>query len=339
MKGNGLNNSILQKQIKLAPIALFTYNRPWHTKQTIEALKKNELANKSELFIFSDFPKNKDAEKNVKEVRKYLKMITGFKSIKIIKRKENFGLAKSIISGVTKIVKKYGKIIVLEDDIVTSKYFLKYMNKALDLYKDENKVASISGYIYPIKSKLSGSFFLKKTNSWGWATWKRAWDLFEENGQKLLNELKEKKLEKEFEINGSYPFTKMLKDQIKGKNDSWAIQWYASIFLKNKLVLYPKYSLVQNVGFDDTGIHCDSSKMFNVNLSNEPVSLNKIPIKESKLALKEIKKYFRDIKLKRIISRIKREILSRKYKLISEFEGLGKANIKSEFKWLLFVRK
>jgi GT2 family glycosyltransferase len=116
---------------KQAPIALFVYNRPWHTRQTVEALKKNELASESELFIYSDAPKNGKAKEKVKEVREYIKTIDGFKKVTIIERENNWGLADSIIDGVTKIVNEYGKIIVLEDDLVTSPYFLKFMNEAL----------------------------------------------------------------------------------------------------------------------------------------------------------------------------------------------------------------
>jgi len=308
MRRNRLNTSILQKRIKLAPIVVFVYNRPWHTKKTVEALKKNKLAKESKLFIFSDGAKNKEAEKEVKKVRAYIKIITGFKSIKIIKRKENFGLAKSTIQGVTKVVNKYGKIIVLDDDLVTSKYFLKFMNEALNLYEKENKVVSIDGYLYPVKNKMPETFFIKGTDCWGWATWKRAWDLFEINGQKLLSKLKARKLEKEFDINGSYPFTKMLKDQIKGKNDSWAIRWRASAFLKDKLTLHPGLSLVQNIGFDSSGTNCPSSDLFKAKISNKPILLKKIPIKQNELALREIEKFYKSILLKRIIGRIKKEI-------------------------------
>ncbi|HRU00618.1 MAG TPA: glycosyltransferase, partial [Victivallales bacterium] len=197
--------------MKLAPIALFVYNRPWHTRQTVTALQNNELAAESELVVFSDGPKvekNKEKTKNneekVKEVRDYIKSINGFKTVKIIERTQNLGLANSIISGVTEIVNQYGKIIVLEDDLVTSPHFLRFMNEALDLYEKEEDVISIHGYVYPIPD-LPETFFLKGADCWGWATWKRGWDLFEPDGKKLLRELKEKKLLKRFDFNGTYP--------------------------------------------------------------------------------------------------------------------------------------
>jgi hypothetical protein len=285
----------------LSPIALFVYNRPEHTRRTILALQKNELATESDLIIFSDGAKNEAVKNEVEEVRRYLKTVTGFKSVKIFERQENQGLAKSIICGVTEVVNQYGKIIVLEDDLVTSPYFLKYMNEALDLYEKEEKVISIHGYIYPIKQELPETFFLKGADCWGWATWKRGWQLFENNGQKLLTELKEKKLTREFDFDGSYPYTLMLEGQIRGFNNSWAVLWYASAFLKSKLTLYPGTSLVTNVGFDDSGTHTGKTTNFNVKIADRPLSVDEINLLENKEARKAIRKYFNSWRLKVII--------------------------------------
>ena len=276
-----------------APIALFVYNRPEHTLQTVTALQNNVLAKESDLIIFSDGPKNeKDTEKLI-EVRKYLKTITGFKSITIKESKANQGLANSIITGVTETVSKFGQVIVLEDDLVTSKYFLKYMNEALELYKEAQDVISIHGYIYPVKTKLPDTFFLKGADCWGWATWKRGWDLFEADGQKLLAELEQKNLTKEFDFAGSYPYTQMLKDQIAGQNNSWAIRWYASAFIADKLTLYPGRSLVKNIGFDNSGTHCGRSQEYSLRLSEIPIKVESIPIKENKRARKCFEIYFK----------------------------------------------
>jgi GT2 family glycosyltransferase len=164
--------------MELAPIVLFTYNRPVHTKQTIDALLKNTLATDSDIIIFSDYPKTEKVVESVKQTREYLKTIKGFRSIKIIERNENFGLANNIIDGVTTVVNQYGKIIVLEDDLLTSPYFLRYMNEALMLYENEKDVVCIHGYIYPVKQKLPDTFFLRGADCWGWATWKHGWDIF-----------------------------------------------------------------------------------------------------------------------------------------------------------------
>ncbi len=286
--------------MSFAPIALFVYNRPEHTRRTILALQKNELATQSDLIIFSDGAKNEEVKNKVGEVRGYLKTITGFKSVRIVERSENFGLAKSIVGGVTEIVNQYGKIIVLEDDLVTAPYFLKYMNEALDLYEKEEKVISIHGYIYPVKQELPETFFLRGADCWGWATWKRGWDLFEQNGQKLLAELKEKNLTHEFDFEGSYPYTQMLSGQIKGFNHSWAILWYASAFLKNKLTLYPGKSLVSNSGFDNSGTHTGKITHFNTKISEKSLNVGNIDIFENKEAKEAVKKYFNSWPLKMI---------------------------------------
>jgi hypothetical protein len=279
-----------------APIALFVYNRIRHLRKTVEALIKNEIAEKSDLFIFSDGPRTDADAGKVAEVRDYLKTIQGFKSVTISTRARNLGLSHSIISGVTEVVDEYGRIIVLEDDISASPYFLKYMNGALDLYRDCEDVISIHGYVYPVRAELPETFFLRGADCWGWATWKRGWESFEPDGRKLLTELKGKKLEKQFDVNGSYPFTKMLKDQVAGKNDSWAIRWHASAFLRNRLTLYPGVSLVRNIGTDESGRHCLRTHVFDAGTAVEPVHLRKIPIEESHSALKVLEDYFNSIK-------------------------------------------
>ena len=294
-----------------APIVLFTYNRSWHTRRTIEALQKNHLANESVIFIFSDGPKTEEDEPKVEEVRKFLKTIQGFKQIEIIEREKNWGLAKNIIDGVTKVVNEYGTIIVLEDDLVTSPYFLTYMNKALEMYQHEEKVASISGYVYPLPhpEKLPETFFIRGADCWGWATWKRAWQYFEPDGKKLLALLNKRKECRLFDFNGSYPYTRMLKDQIKGKNNSWAIRWYASTFLNNMLTLYPRKSLVRNIGLDDSGTHCSTIDVFDGEVFHEIV-LEKIPVVENKDARLQFEIYLRNvsgISIKRIWSFIKKK--------------------------------
>jgi hypothetical protein len=296
----------------LAPIVLFVYNRPWHTQQTIEALQKNELASKSELFIFSDAAKNDSAIDKVKEVRNYIKNIDGFKKITNIEREKNWGLANSIIDGVTKIVNEYGKIIVLEDDLVTSPYFLKFMNEALEMYQNEEKVACIHGYIYPMEN-LPETFFIRGADCWGWATWKRGWDIFESDGQKLLDEVKQRGLQKEANFDNSYDYTKMLSDQINGKNNSWAVRWYFSAFLKEMLCLYPGKSYVQNIGFDGEGTHCKTtSNLFTIQLYHA-IHLSKTIPKEDIDARKKMEFFFNSIKsslINRIIKKVKQVLLN-----------------------------
>ncbi len=299
-----------------APIALFVYNRVDHTQKTIEALQKNFLAAQSELFIFCDDAKNYDGKKAVQTVKDYVKTISGFKKITITEREKNFGLAQSIISGVSEIVEKFGKIIVLEDDMVTSPHFLEFMNESLDLYEKEEKIISIHGYIYPVKKPLPETFFLRGADCWGWATWKRGWNLFEKNGNKLLAELQQKNLTKKFDFDGTYPYTRMLEDQVAGHNNSWAIRWYATAFLAEKLTLYPGKSLVQNIGADGSGTHCADMTAFDNPLTQEKILVKKIPISENLQAREEIKKFFKPRKnlFTKIIRKLQKKLKKRERK-------------------------
>jgi len=324
-----------------APIVLFVYNRLAHTRRVVEALLKNDFAEGSDLFIFSDAPESEAQSEAVSDVRQHLRQIDGFKSVTIIERDTNFGLARSIIDGVTSVVYQFGRVIVIEDDLVTSPYFLNYMNDALDLYANDDAVISVHGYIYPVEAQLPGTFFIRGADCWGWGTWKRGWDLFEEDGQKLLLELKKRKLTKAFDFNGRAKYSQMLQDQIAGKNDSWAIRWYASAFLKNKLTLYPGKSLVHNIGNDGQGgTHCEKTQNFDIDLVDYKYTLEKLSICESKEARKAIEKFFNNYKKKQ---RYIKYILPMKQipfkQIIKEIlppvitKGLKKINKKSQDSW------
>lgn len=279
-----------------APIVLFVYNRLHHTRRTIGALQQNLLAAESELFIFSDAAKSPEEEQKVNEVRNYIQQVNGFKQVTIVLRPKNYGLANNILDGVSSIVNDYGRIIVLEDDLVTAPWFLQYMNEALDLYKDDNRVACVHGYVYGVKENLPETFFLKGADCWGWATWKRGWALFEPDGKKLLEELERKNLRHEFDYDGAYHFTLMLNHQIKGINNSWAIRWHASAYVKDKLTLYPGRSLVQNIGNDGSGIHSGSSTEYDVALTTSPVKVSVIPVEVSKPGRAAFVHFFRSTK-------------------------------------------
>ena len=276
----------------LAPIALFAYDRPTHLMRVIESLQKNALARESELIIYSDAPKTQPSVDGVNLVRSYIANIEGFKKISIVEREVNFGLAKSIILGVTEILEIHERIIVLEDDLIVSPFFLDYMNEGLEKYAEEKEVASIHGYVYPCSSSLPDHFFLRGADCWGWGTWKDSWKIFNPDGQFLLDKLKEQGLTNAFDFGGTYPFTQMLSDQINGKNDSWAIRWYASTYLMNKLTLYSGKSLVSNIGNDGSGSHQENSNYFDVNISALPVKIGEIAIEESVFAKNAFANYF-----------------------------------------------
>ena len=276
-----------------APILLFVYNRPEHTRRCIQSLLKNSLASESYLFIYADGAKDSTQQEAVNEVRNYIRTIQGFKQVTLMERNENWGLARNIIDGVTTQVNRYGKVIVLEDDLVVAPYFLQFMNDALEVYKDEPKVGHIQACDFTQDSSLPTTFLIKWTGSWGWATWDRAWKYFNPNGKELLQELEERKLTRIFDFNGKYGFTRMLRRQIEGKNNSWAIRWNASLFLKDILSLNVGRSLVQNEGFDGSGTNCGGGGLYASHLYLQPLPVIPIsPIEENKEARQAFVRYY-----------------------------------------------
>lgn len=245
-----------------APVILFAFNRPYHTWLTMCALSQNKLASETNVIAFVDTPKKSEQVKSNQQVVEIISSIKGFKNVTIHKRETNYGLSRNIIDGVSQVINESGKAIILEDDLVTSPAFLTYMNEALIKYENNHEVISIHGYVYPVKENLPETFFLKGADCWGWATWKRGWDLFEPDGKKLLDALTETKQFKNFNFNNSYDYKKMLQKQVEGANDSWAIRWNAAAFLLNKLTLYPGKSLVQNIGLDASGTHSKHDEHF-----------------------------------------------------------------------------
>lgn len=278
--------------MELVPIILFTYNRVGHTRDLIESLKRNREAAMSRLYIYSDGAKNADDEVAVNEVRQYIEQIDGFAAIDIVKSKTNRGLANSVIAGVTQVVNQHGKVIVLEDDLVVAPYFLQFMNNALSTYEDEERVGHIQACDFTQDPSLPPTFLIKWTGSWGWATWKRAWKLFNPDGKQLLAQLEEQKLTRTFDFDGNYPYTRMLRRQI-GQNNSWAIRWNASLFLNNVLSLNVGRSLVNNNGFDGSGTNCGGGDLYQSNLWLEPLPVEKIsPIEENLDARRAFARYY-----------------------------------------------
>jgi hypothetical protein len=278
-----------------APIALFVYNRPEHTRRTIKFLQQNLLADESRLFIFSDGAKTGD-EKTVTEVRDLIKSVEGFKSVEIVNRETNYGLANSIIDGVTMLCKQYEKVIVFEDDLISSPHTLKYFNDALRIYEKEEKVMHIGAYMYPLKSSnLLETLFLRSTSSWGWATWSRAWDNFEPDIDKLMNQFDARSKYK-FEMDGSMNYWKHMRHFKAGKNNSWAIRWYASVFLKKGLSLYPSKSLIDNIGHDGSGVHSGINDIYKVTINRTPVTQFPVEIFEDRTAFNIVKDFLNNRK-------------------------------------------
>lgn len=267
--------------MKYAPIALFTYSRADHTRDAVESLLKNKEAAESDLYIFSDGPKTEAKREAVEENRKYIHSITGFKSIHIVEREKNWGLANSLIAGITDVINQYGRVIVVEDDLVLSPYFLKFMNEALEKYADDDRVGTISAYLPPLKEKLPDTFFLMYFKCWGWATWKRAWELLEKDPKPLLRGLRFRK--KKFDVGGGVGNYGNLYCQKVGLVDSWYVRYYASLFLKGKLSLYPGHSLASNSGLDGTGTHCGIGLQakYTTSAYNQVINVKDIPVEEN----------------------------------------------------------
>lgn len=295
--------------MSLAPIALFVYNRPEHTRQTVQHLLANRQADVSRLYIFSDGPQSPESAADVEEVRRYIRGIGGFKKIEIVEHRENLGLARSIINGVTRLCAEHGSAIVLEDDLVLSTCFLDYMNAALARYRDEQRVMHVSGYMFPVLEPhvLPETFFYRATSCWGWATWDRAWRYFEDDAAKLLSRIQDRGLEYEFNILGTTDYVSMLRNQARGNIDSWAVRWYASLFLQGGMSLHPAVSLVRNIGHDGTGAHCVTTDAYDVDLARTPPAYFPDQVEECAQAVQAMASFYRSIRSplhKRILRRL-----------------------------------
>ena len=314
-----------------SPIILFVYNRPNHTKIVLDALAENPEAKISDLYIVSDFYKDEDNRSNVLLVREIISNEKRFNNVNIILNPKNFGLATSIINGVSYVLNIYETIIVLEDDLIPSIGFLKYMNDALEFYKNNDEVGCIHAWNYTFDNPIynDDTFFLLGADCWGWATWRKYWLLFELNGNKLLEKIDSRNLKFKFNRNGTQDFYNMLVDQINGKNNSWAIRWHASLFLENKLCLHPKLPLVENIGFDGTGQHCNIKELYKQNTVNY-ITVKKIPIIESKWFFNKYKIYLLKKKFEKfsIFNKIKNRMFGFKQWKVTD-SNWEEANIES----------
>lgn len=297
--------------MNLAPIAFFAYKRPEHTRRSLESLAKNHGAESSELFVFCDGIKKPEDKEAIQQVRNVVRSQQWCGKVHIIEREQNMGLAKSVIHGVTDLCGKYGRVIVLEDDLILSPFFLEYMNKALDFYEAESEIIQISGHMFPVKlTSANDTVLLPFTTSWGWATWKRAWQHFdpEMSGYKLLSN--NRKLKYKFNLNNSYPYFNMLESQINGDIDSWAIRWYLSTFIINGLTLYPIRTLVENIGFDGSGTHCGTSLPLSIEINQEKILSMPTDIKVDDTSKNTVFKYLhQQNQLLSLLQRIKKRFI------------------------------
>lgn len=298
--------------MKTAPIALFVYNRLSKTKETVSALRKNIHASDSRLYIYSDGPKSDEDERKVNEVREYLETIDGFSGIERIYKSGNHGLADSVIAGVTQVMDKHGRAIVLEDDLITSPYFLKYMNEALEFYRERHDIFSISGYglspkVLKISEKYLDDIYLNYRNSsWGWGAWKDRWikadwDVLDYGAFK--NDRKERRL---FNRGGD-DMSEMLDAQMRGTIDSWAIRWSYAHYKNNAFSVCPVYSYVSNIGHDGSGVHCRKEDAANIAVDINLAKKDIVYIRDIKINQDMMRKFRKALKPS-LFFRIKRKI-------------------------------
>lgn len=249
----------------------------------LEALSENTSASETDLVIFSDGPRDERDVALVTAVRETAHRATGFASVRLVERESNLGLAGSVIDGVTTLLGESERIIVLEDDMLTSRHFLSYMNEGLEMYKNDSSVASVHGYCPLMRQEGPETFFLRGADCWGWATWRRAWEDFNQDGEDLLRRLKDERLTWAFDLCGAYGYTSMLKDQVAKKNDSWAVRWHASMFLSSRFTLHPGRSLVENIGADGSGTHVRTRTTARRDVSRQRITVERLEIVEDPL--------------------------------------------------------
>ena len=293
----------------LAPIILFVYKRVESVKSVITSLLRNNLASESEIYIFCDGPKGELDSAKVKEVQDYVDTINGFKKVNIFKDNQNKGLANSVILGVSKVFEFHDKVIVLEDDLIVRSNFLAFMNQCLESYEHQDQVFSISGYSYQLKEKeiISDAYFVTRGCSWGWATWKNRWIKVDWD----INNYSNSKFNQkgyQFNYSGS-DFPSLLKRQKYGKVDSWAIRWYYNQWREGSVTLYPKYSLLENIGFDLDATHTVGYNRYKVKFFSESKEYFSLP---SEI---QINSYYQK-ELQRKFSLINRAIFGRFFSII-----------------------
>lgn len=295
----------------LAPVVLFVYNRLDHTQRVIETLAKNELAKDTEFFVFSDAAKTEKGLEKVTAVREYINRTewqSQFKNVTIVQAEKNKGLAKSVIGGVSEIIEKYGKVIVIEDDLILSPYFLNYMNGALDYYKNDSKIWAISGYTFPMRSLKSyphDVYYSYRGSSWGWATWADRWSLVDWEVEDYAALMSSPERQKQFNRGGN-DLVNMLRLQMEGKIDSWAVRW---VYTQSKLdtyTVYPKYSYLGNGGCDGSGTHSGDDDEYDTDIQMSSAACKFETLEIDKKITREFWYKYSDTLDKKIIRNLKK---------------------------------
>lgn len=272
----------------LAPIAYFAFNRPEHTLKSLIAIKKNLLSAETDIYIFCDGPRINETEsgiKSIEAVRAIAASELWAKKVTLKFRERNVGLFESITSGITEVIEKYGRVIVIEDDVIISPGFLKFMNESLEMYDNDNRVMHISGYCpfqsFPIKYSEE-TFFYNNTYCWGWSTWKRAWKYFIADGYELMKRIDKSKRRAYINLDNTFEFYWGLKYIHERKFQDWNYNWHVSVALQNGYCLHPVKTLTNNIGFDGSGTHCTTNEPQKIHEFTENINVKLIPVEENK---------------------------------------------------------
>lgn len=280
----------------LAPIVLFVHARPDHTRRTLEALARNPESRESLLYIFADGETPSASEvtrAKISRVRAILREKPWCGEVRITESETNRGLADSIVGGVTEVVRRHGRVIVLEDDIELGQGALSYFNRALSLYENDDRVMQVSGFMVKMPPWAAPTGFLRMTTSWGWATWDRAWNHYDGDAVGLRKRI-EASCRDAFDLDGaSFHFEELCRN-VRGELKTWAVKWYASVFLSDGLCLYPKKSVLRNIGFDGSGENCESdgTNYFTKLPVARNIRLHRRPLVEAPFYLKAMRKSF-----------------------------------------------
>jgi hypothetical protein len=294
---------------KLAPVAIFAYRRPLHTRRLIESLMTNNSYADSPIFVFCDGARGEADGDAVAQTRSTVRDLIGSRA-EILESDSNKGLARSITAGVTELCNRFGQVIVLEDDLVLHSGCLDFLNASLRHYVDDERVCHVNAYRYPLPASAAPCFS-RLTSSWGWATWQRAWADFEPDAVKLRSRIRSAGLRSHLDFGGAFPYFRMLQNQAVGQIDSWAIRWYASSVLLGRLAICPNVSQVNCRGFDNTGVHCGVTSTYEVEVGDASLDWP-IEISEDVSNYRQMQTFFRSTKRtyqQRVVSKL-RQLLS-----------------------------
>jgi GT2 family glycosyltransferase len=243
------------------PVAVFAFNRPRHVSVALETLSRCARLGECEVHVFCDGPRRAAEEDAVAQTRRVVRAWARGAGARVVEREANLGLARSIVGGVDALCQEHGRVIVVEDDLALRPDFLDYLLQGLERYADWSRVYQLSAYMFPVEHPPApDAFFLPLTTTWGWATWERAWRAFDWGAEGARDLLGDPARRRAFDLDGSYPYARMLEQRIAGMNDSWGILWWLAVHRAGGLVLHPRRSLVRVGGFDGTGTHCRAAR-------------------------------------------------------------------------------